>query len=70
MPARQLAFKKENILSAWVTAGAIPLNPQRVQKSETREDSKHVLQQGSSHSITIINRVPSAKKLDFASTRI
>ena len=42
MPARELTFTTKNILSAWEAAGAIPVNPRRVLKSETRKNSKGV----------------------------
>ena len=58
MPARQLAFTKKNILSAWETAGAIPFNPRRVQKSETQVDSKDVSHHRPPNSIPTVNRVP------------
>ena len=40
MPARRLAFTRENILSAWEAVGIIPFNPRRAIGSIKRKEAK------------------------------
>lgn len=69
MPARECTFTKKNILSAWEAAGAIPLNPRRVLKSETLKNSIGVSQPGSLQPSAQPHQVPKTPRAVSRDTR-
>jgi len=69
MPARELTFTTKNILSAWEASGAIPLNPRRVQKSETRKNSDGVSQPKPFRTSAPLHKVPKTPRAVSRDTR-
>ncbi|PWW74055.1 hypothetical protein C7212DRAFT_346824 [Tuber magnatum] len=69
MPARQVVFTKNNILGAWESAGAIPLNLWRIQKSETQENCTKVPRDGSSRMSTTRNYLPKTPGANTVSSK-
>ena len=66
LPARKLAFTRENILRAWEEVGIVPLNPRRVIQSETRDDCATLAQ---SSRVSNPQRVPNTPRAVSRKTR-